>query len=268
MKAFYEKTNQNIRAFEAMRLQFPAHLHSQLELVYITKSEVKITIQDTVELFQEGDFIIIFPNVIHSYEPSVTEDSKTNSIITVICGLMLTSDYIHVLTNYHPLNPYIRCNNLHNDVAFAMKALMKETSGVMNVSACKAYIQLILSRTIPNLALVRNKTTDSFDLTFQIVNYISQNFKEPLSLTILAEELGVSKYHLSRVFTNKMNTNFCDYVNTIRLNYAASLICSTDHSFTQISNDSGFDSQRTFNRFFRKTFQMSPREYRYKEKGI
>jgi len=266
MMPFYEKSDQNIRAFRSIGLHFSPHLHSQLELVYVLEPEIRITIHNVEKNFNKGDFIIIFPNVIHSYDSHFSEESNTNSIITVICGLMLTGDYLNTLINYYPQDSYILSRELSSDVVFAMNALVNETNTAKNLSACKAFIQLILSRTLPELVLNKNKNLDSYDLTYQIVNYISQNFREHLSLDMLANELCVSKYHLSRIFSNKLNTNFCDYVNSIRLSYATTLVRTTDNLITQICNDSGFDSQRTFNRVFKAKLQMSPREYRYREK--
>lgn len=66
MIPFYEKSDHNIRAFQSTGMHFPAHLHSQLELVYVLESDIKITIHNIERTFTQGDFIIIFPNTIHS----------------------------------------------------------------------------------------------------------------------------------------------------------------------------------------------------------
>ena len=78
----------------------------------------------------------------------------------------------------------------------------------------------------------------------------------------MAYELGVSKYVLSRVFSGTFHTNFCQYVNGIRLNYACAYLENTKDSITEISLECGFESQRTFNRAFKKKYRMTPREYR------
>lgn len=268
MIPFYENSDYNIRAFQTRRFHFPAHLHDQLELVYVLESKLQITINGLDLILQKGDFIIIFPNTIHSYNPSFSNKPFHNSILIAICGMMLTGDYLNTLMNYHPLKPYIRSKDLHNDVVFSMKSLVAEISSTKNISACKAYLQLILARTMPSLKLLKNESVDSHDLIYQIVNYISLNFREYLRLDVLATHLGVSPYYLSRIFSSKLNTSFNDYVNNIRISYASTLILTTNNSMTQICNDSGFDSQRTFNRVFKKTFNMTPREYRYKNRSI
>ncbi|HHX59221.1 MAG TPA: AraC family transcriptional regulator [Epulopiscium sp.] len=266
MIPFYEKLNENIRVFHSIGLNFPLHLHSQLEMVYVLENEIKMTINNNKKVFKKGDFIIIFPNIIHSYDTQLSQESPLNTALTVICGLMLTGEHMNKLINYHAHDSFVLKENLHEDVAFAMHALFKEMDEVKNLSACKAFIQLILARILPELNLINNKDSDFHGLIYQLVNYISQNFRDYLSLDSIADELGVSKYYLSRIFSNKLNTNFNDYINGVRLNYATMLMSTTDHTITQICNDSGFNSQRTFNRVFQETFQVTPREYRYRDK--
>ncbi len=266
MIPFYEKLNQDIRVFRSIGLNFSQHIHSQLELVYVLENKIEMTINNKKDIFKKGDFIIIFPNIIHSYDTDLSGKSPIGSSITVICGLMYAGEYISQLTNYHGRDSFVLKENLHQDVSFAMNALLKEANDITNISACKAFIQLILSRTLAEIELIKNKDGDFHGLIYQVVNFISQNFRENLSLNMIADELGVSKYYLSRIFSNKLNTNFNDYINGVRLNYATMLISTTDYSITQIWNDSGFTSQRTFNRVFQESFQLTPREYRYRDK--
>lgn len=266
MIPFYENLDQNIRVFHLMGLGFPLHLHSQLEIVYVLGDEMTISIQGKERLFEKGDFIIIFPNTLHSYDAHFSQERSSKTALTVICGLSLTGEYLNKLIHYHAVDSFIFSKNLHKDVFFAMNALLKENNSTKDLAVCKAFIQLILARTLPQLELEKNKDADFHGLIYQLVSFISQNFTEPLSLDILADELGVSKYYLSRIFSRKLNTNFNDYINGLRLNHATMMISATDHSITQIASDSGFNSQRTFNRVFQETFHVTPREYRYLNK--
>jgi len=78
--------------------------------------------------------------------------------------------------------------------------------------------------------------------------------------------LGISRYYLSRIFSNKLNSSFNEFVNNIRVSYASTLILATDMTITQICNEAGFNSLRTFNRVFKESFHMTPSEYRYKNR--
>lgn len=78
----------------------------------------------------------------------------------------------------------------------------------------------------------------------------------------MADDLGVSKYVLSRVFSSTFHRNFNQYVNDIRLKYACQRLELTNDSMIEISLDCGFESQRTFNRVFKAFYHMTPTEYR------
>ena len=95
---------------------------------------------------------------------------------------------------------------------------------------------------------------------------MSGNFKNPFSLEDMAKDLGVSKYVLSRIFSKTFHSNFKRYLNDTRLDYARHRLEDTEDSITKICLDSGFDSQRTFNRVFKERFRVSPTEYRKSQK--
>ena len=52
------------------------------------------------------------------------------------------------------------------------------------------------------------------------------------------------------------------YLNDARLNYACHRLENTSDSITNICLDSGFESQRTFNRVFKERYKISPSDYR------
>lgn len=78
----------------------------------------------------------------------------------------------------------------------------------------------------------------------------------------MASDLEYSPYSLSRVFSGTFHKNFNQYLNEIRLEYAASLLLYTNQTITDVYMNAGFESQRTFNRVFLEEYRLSPRDYR------
>ena len=103
---------------------------------------------------------------------------------------------------------------------------------------------------------------ESTDLTWRLIQYIGEHFQEPLSLEGLARELHVNKFYLSHTFSRKLQMNFREYLNHIRLDHARRLIRSTSRPMTEIWAEAGFESQRSFNRVFREVEGMTPGQYR------
>ena len=94
------------------------------------------------------------------------------------------------------------------------------------------------------------------------LEYIKQNYMTSFSMDYLAELCGLSPTHFRRIFNLAMGRSPLEYLNTVRINKACYLLRSTEDSILNISEDVGFHSISSFNRYFSRMIGMSPREYR------
>ena len=94
------------------------------------------------------------------------------------------------------------------------------------------------------------------------LEYIKQNYMTTFSMDYLAELCGLSPTHFRRIFNLAMGRSPLEYLNTVRINKACYLLRSTENSILNISEDVGFHSISSFNRYFSRMIGMSPREYR------
>lgn len=86
-----------------------------------------------------------------------------------------------------------------------------------------------------------------------------------LSLKLLAEEMEISERKLSAFFSEILNSNFYDSINSFRVNEAKTILKSDiieNHSITGIGLSCGFKSKSSFYRIFKKHTKMSPSTYR------
>ena len=95
-----------------------------------------------------------------------------------------------------------------------------------------------------------------------VLDYIDANFADGLSLEDMADMVGYSKYHFSRLFSEYTKQTFCDYLNLRRIKAAEGLLLNDSLSVTEIAMQSGFSSIATFNRLFKSLKGCSPSEYR------
>ena len=114
----------------------------------------------------------------------------------------------------------------------------------------------------PKYPVIRAGQIEPDDLIYRTVSYVSGNFRKKFSLEEMAHDLGVSKYVLSRVFSKTFHRNFNQYLNDARLSYACTRLVNSGDTILDICLDSGFDSQRTFNRAFKERYRITPSEYR------
>jgi len=85
-----------------------------------------------------------------------------------------------------------------------------------------------------------------------------------VTLSEVANMLDCQPRHVSQMVNSRFGQNFSSYINEKRLDVAATMLRSMEHknwSVTKIMFEAGFGSKSTFNRAFRRKFEMSPREY-------
>lgn len=240
---------------------FPPHLHEAIEIIYVTKGTLELGVGQELYHMEKGDFGIVFPNMIHHYQVFGGCESKA---LYILVSPKLLPNYMEEMQRYCPKCPVISKEYLHIDIVKAVKSLIDLEKD--NSRLIQAYVQMICAHIFSKAEMVEKEMAGGEDIVYRVVEYVAGNFQKKITLDKMASDLGISKYVLSRLFQKTFHCNFVTYVNGIRLNYAVSMLDATKEPITNICYDSGFDSQRTFNRVFKERYRMTPREYRRKNK--
>lgn len=88
---------------------------------------------------------------------------------------------------------------------------------------------------------------------------------QKLGILDLAEELSISKHHLSQALNDDLATNFYDFVNGYRVEAFKNAIrnpANKNLTLLGIAFDCGFNSKSTFNSIFKKREGMTPSAYK------
>lgn len=92
--------------------------------------------------------------------------------------------------------------------------------------------------------------------------YFNEHYNERINIEEYAESRNMSVSWFQRNFKQIVNCSPMQYLLTIRMNNAASLLESTDYSMAEISAIVGYDNPLYFSRLFKKQNRVSPSEYR------
>lgn len=260
MNVIYENKTRLIETSFTEGLVPFAHLHKELEIIYVRKGKAVAYADKNSYLLSAGDMFIAFPNQVHYYRTV----SKGEFMV-----LIFSPDILYdISSKISKSKPDINCftslddGNL-KDIFDRIYSLDGEYKNI----AISGYLNVVMSRILPKLRL-QTVDAENNSAFFNIIDFCTRNFKDDITLDIVAEELHLSKYYISRLINNRLKQNFNEYINNLRISEACNLLRVTDTKIADISEDVGFGTIRSFNRSFKLIMGMSPAEYRSKNNAL
>jgi AraC family transcriptional regulator, regulatory protein of adaptative response / methylphosphotriester-DNA alkyltransferase methyltransferase len=103
----------------------------------------------------------------------------------------------------------------------------------------------------PHIALVR-----------EIISFLVNHSRQRLQLKDISDHVGLSPFHLERIFKQETGETPRTYLEKIRVDKASHLLKTTNHTNLEICFEVGFQSPSNFYKVFRRSKHCSPSEYR------
>jgi transcriptional regulator GlxA family with amidase domain len=95
-----------------------------------------------------------------------------------------------------------------------------------------------------------------------VIDFINDNLQRKISLTELTQVANLSASHLTRLFKTHTGLTPGEYLRRLRMEKARHLIATSVLSIKQIMALAGYNNKTHFGRHFRRSFDLSPSEYR------
>lgn len=259
MSIQYENKTTPIHMMRREYLSCEAHLHKEIEVVYMMKGQTKAYADSVEYLLSEGDLFFAFPNKVHYYETFTEEESYL-----LIFSPEVFLEFKNVLLKNSPVYPVLKKEQLTSDIKTALRKAYKKLKSNVDYhdEICKGYLTVFLGEVLPLFEYEPVQSSNT-DMLSAMLAYCMQNYTDAISLDKMAAELHASKYYISRLFGEKIKISFNDYINMLRINDAKERLQKTDDSITEIGIAVGYNTIRSFNRAFLSQTGMQPREYRH-----
>ena len=255
-------TKRRIRIFTTCnRLQCSAHLHRELELVLYRTGETVAAADSRRYNLKPGDLFLTFPNQIHSYETAMKEDYSIMilkpDLIPELSDVLELSVPESAVVAGGAFDP--RINALFDAIVAICR--QPEESVPYRTEKLHGYLLALFAEILSGMKLIGVPQDDSGALR-SIIFYCTRHYMGDLSLSVLSDKLGLNRYYISHLFSQKLGMRFNDYVNSLRISEACRMLLNSDDSVTDICFHVGFGTLRTFNRAFIKHTGRTPSDYR------
>ena len=91
---------------------------------------------------------------------------------------------------------------------------------------------------------------------------IHAHFREPLTLTTIAEQVGLHPVYLAQAFRKACDCTVGEYVRGLRVEFACRELSNPDNPISKIAAAAGFFDQSHFTRTFKQLMGVTPAEFR------
>jgi YesN/AraC family two-component response regulator len=248
------------------------HAHDSYEIYFMRAGERFYFIKDRSYQVIKGDLVLIQPNVLHK----TTESNSPNHERILInfkesfMGMIhkeIVPDLYHVFEEGPVLHLDARellvVEQIMEKMLREKKQIDTGTEGYMKLLLGELLLMIYRhiqqsdrkSRNTDHPTTLHRKVSD-------MVKYINEHYREPMSLKGLAEHFHISSYYLCRIYKEVTGFSVIEYVNTLRVQEAQKLLKTTRCSVTDITEKVGFESSTHFGRIFKALSGMSPLQYR------
>jgi len=253
------------------------HFHPELELVFIHGGSGKRHIGKNVSYFNDGDLVLMGTNLPHY---GFTDRLSGNRSETVV---QFKEDFLgEGFFNIPEMNLIKKLLRISKQgITFHGKTKEKVGKKIETLSWIDHYDRLLgLLEILKELATSEEYeilNADGVALAVDakenerintVYNYIRENFKEPISLDEISDQVHMTTPAFCRYFKKNSRKTFTKFVNEYRIVHASKLLAETAMSVTDIAFESGFNNFSHFNKRFREFTGKSPSEYRKAFKNV
>jgi AraC-like DNA-binding protein len=176
------------------------------------------------------------------------------------------SDVKNILRSYNiPMDDPIFYSGASSTYSYLFKEMIQELQN------CKTGYEDLLAMYLRQIFLLVQRTRQEERPTVSTYiqeemefarRYFNEHYNEPISIQEYAESRNMSVCYFQRNFKQIVKHTPMQYLLTIRVNNAASLLETTDYSMAEIAAIVGYEDPLYFSRLFRKIKGVSPRDYR------
>lgn len=254
------------------------HYHDFAELVIITGGYGEQMIDDKRYPVRAGDVFVILDETVHSFPDyeslKITNVMFDRKLLTREERLLAHIPGYQVLFN---LEPELRrtgreFSHKHHLSTALLAQVMELLQRIENeqrlqmpgfeaaVYADFIHLVILLSRSLDN-----NETpSDTVIQLGNLLSALSVDYASPWTLQKMAKLCSMSVNTLLRHFQLTMNKSPMQYLTSLRLEHACSLLLNTNKSISQIAAECGFSDSNYFAKKFRAVFGVAASDFRRK----
>ena len=226
---------------------YPVHFHQFVELVICKSGEMEILTDSGSVLIRGGDMASIPPFAPHGFKSSCE-----NEVFIAVFSSSLLAEHSGAVSGAAEIS-FTPSRELFD------YAVSKLTHGTE--SSVRSAIYAIAAEFSEGAH--KREATGTRAIFPKLFEYLSEHYKEELSLSEVAGEMGYSVSYISHSLGAVPGMSFPILLSGIRIDAAKRLLKSTELPISSVALECGFGSERSFHRAFARLVGKTPLDYSF-----
>ena len=277
---FIKLSNIEKQSFGVVLYQHPSfpglwHYHREFEITYIQKSIGTRFVGDNIEVFKEGDLIMIGENLPHTWKNDPLTHVETNNAsqaVVIHFARNCLGEHFWELPENESVSKLLlkarlglKITGPTRTVAIAMMKQMLEQRKPLRLISFVSMLQLLSEsgdiQALSSEGFMNSLHNNESQRINNAYEYIMHNFKSKISLVEVAKIVYMSPSAFSRYFKTRTRKSFSQFVIELKVGYACNLLLRENQTVTQVCYECGFNNLSNFNKQFKKLKKITPKKY-------
>ncbi len=261
-------------------VHFPVHTHNYIELIYMCSGSTRHVVNGEDVILERGELLFLNQRATQEVYPAGKDDIAVNFIILpefFDYGLKLMETEENLLRDFvidclrgnngssgylhFKVAEILPIQNLVENLIWTLHNRQPNKRSINQVTMGLLFLQLMNHMD----KLETDESGGRQKLIFTVLSYIENHYRDG-ELSRLAEELHYDLHWLSREIRRRTGKTYTELMQAKRLHQAAYLLTTTSMSVMEIAMAVGYDNISYFHRIFQKTFGVTPRGFRVKNR--
>ena len=229
------------------------------QILYVASGKAHFWFNGIEEIVDSGHMVLYKPKEVQKYVYYVEDHPE-------VFWIHFTGYDVKNILEYHgiSLNQHVFYSGTLPEYKMSFRKIIRE------LQQCEYGYEDYIASSFNNILLLvsrQQQNGENYTVTIpeeieMAVSYFNENYNTKISVAQYAESLHISTNWFIRNFKQHMKISPAQYLLSLRMVNAQSLLENTDYSVGEIAEIVGYDNQLYFSRVFKKEYGISPAQYR------
>lgn len=260
IKSYAEEFGSAICCSIVKNMTYLEHVHRSYEILCLLKGQIETEVQGHHFTLNKGDLLFIANGAVHSY----ASPFESLSLLAAFSP-QDAQQFTTILQQSGRQFCYLPAAEINGSLDMAVQGVADGIRNNANRVSLVAYINLILAQVAAGLdkqPVSQSRKNTALD---DVLMYISDMLPNSIAADDVASHTGVSRFQISRLFSQYIGTNLSTYCALMHINAARRMLVQTNLPISEIYQRCGYANSRSFDRDFVRFSGQTPREYRVQE---